>query len=51
MAIGDAPTQKKKRGMAHYRHKQWIATKTGAELHAKEVARQKALPVKVKVVK
>jgi hypothetical protein len=41
----------KKRGMAHHLHKQWIATKIGAELHAADVARQKALPKKTKIVK
>jgi hypothetical protein len=40
--------QAKKKGLAHYLHKQWVATSTGAELHKADVARQKKLPVKPK---
>lgn len=41
----------KKRGAEHYRHKQWIATKSGKEQHEKDVKRQRSLPVKPKLVK
>lgn len=36
----------KKRGLYHYLYKQWKETKSGREIHAKEVERQRALPVK-----
>lgn len=39
----------KKRGLAHYLHKQWINTKSGREEHAKEIERMRALPVKPRV--
>jgi hypothetical protein len=41
----------KKRGLAKFLHKQYIATKTGKELHAKEVKYQRSLPAKPKRVK
>ena len=31
----------KVKGIAHYLHKQWVATTTGRELHEKEVAKQR----------
>ena len=39
---------KKKRGMAYYLHKQWIATKMGRELHKQDCIRMRALPIKPK---
>jgi hypothetical protein len=41
----------KKRGLAKALHAQWIATSTGKALHEAEVARQKKLKPKPKVVK
>ena len=43
----------KKRSLAHYLHRQWIATALGKEAHAKECKRQKELRDKgrIKVTK
>ena len=39
---------KKKRGMDHYLHRQWIATKIGREQHKQDCLRMKAIPIKAK---
>jgi len=41
----------KKRGMEHYLHRQWLNTTVGKERHAEDVKRQRALPVKPKLVR
>ena len=38
----------KKRGMAHWLHKQWIATKAGRDQHKIDMERMRKLPVKPK---
>lgn len=39
---------KKPRGMAHWLHKQWVATKSGREQHKADMERMRKLPVKPK---
>jgi hypothetical protein len=51
MAMGTSNSTPKKRSLTYHLHKQWIQTKTGKELHAKEVKRQHSLPIKPKRVK